>query len=175
MKLWRRGTEIFIGSVEFRALSCPAILSLRPAASFTPQILVASFGVLLGCLTGCASPNATRPDKPAVPIELRSFWKPHLLFLQSAPHPRLYVEVDAVEGTAPDDESLRRLQEFLEAHCAKPAGIQIVRDGVIPREQARGIAPLALARRFMSGPKGDSNSPPAAYIYILFFDTALSR
>lgn len=164
-----------IGNVEFRALTHAATLSLRPAASFNPLILVASFGVLFGCLTGCASPKATRPDKPADPVELRSFWKPHLLFLKSAPHPGLYVEVDAVEGMAPDDESLRRLLEFLEAHCAKPAGIQIVRDTVIPREQARGVAPVALARRYMSGPKGETNSPPAAFIYILFFDTALSR
>ncbi len=127
------------------------------------------------CLAGCSSPGSPQIGKLADPVARTSFWKPYLLFIQATPCPRLYVEVDAVEGMAPDEESLRRLRDFLAAHCAKPAGIQIVRDSVIPRAQTRGITPEALARKYLAGPNRDAGAPPAAFIYVLFFDTALSR
>jgi len=127
-------------------------------------------GILLGLL-GCSS----EPGRLVDPVARTNFWKPYLLFIQSTPYSRLYVEVDTVEGMAPDDESLRSLQDFLTAHCTKPAGIQIVRDSVIPRDQARGIAPGSLARKYLAGPHQDASESPAAFIYVLFFDAALSR
>ncbi len=140
----------------------------------THRILSVYCGLLVG-VVGCSLTGSHQPGKQVSAVEATGFWKPYLLYIQSTPYPRLYVEVDAVEGMAPDDESLRRLRDFLGAQCAKPEGIQIVRDTVIPRPQARGIAPGALARKYLAGPPQDTSAPPTAYIYILFFDTALSR
>lgn len=147
----------------------------RLASSQSLQFIAcAGCGFLLG-LAGCSAPGSPQPGKPADPVARTRFWKPYLLFIQATPYPRLYVEVDAVEGLAPDDESLGRLRDFLAAHCAKPAGIQIVRHSLIPRTQARGMAPDALARKYLAGPDRDASTPPTAFIYVLFFDTALSR
>ena len=165
-----RGSVLAFGS---STIAVKQVAQLTSSQSIQSVIFVCC-GLLLG-LAGCSSPGSPQPGKLADPVARTSFWKPYLLFIQATPYPRLYVEVDAVEGMAPDDESLRRLREFLGAFCAKPAGIQIVRDSVIPRVQARGIAPGALARKYLAGPDRDASAPPAAFIYVLFFDTALSR
>src|SRR5262249_43511308 len=99
---------------------------------------------------------------------IRRFGSLHLLYLHGAPHASLYVEVDAVEGTEPSDATLARLKEFLSTYCDKPAGITVARGTLIPREEAIGYSPQALASRYCQGPPvGDSNSPPA-FIEILY-------
>jgi len=103
-----------------------------------------------------------------------SFWQPYLLYILAAPHPRLYVEVDAVEGCAPSDRALSKLRDFLAAYCDKPGGIEIVRSDVIPIAAARGILPNPLARKYLNGPPNDPNAPSTAFMYVLYYSGALS-
>src|SRR5262245_37343409 len=88
---------------------------------------VAIVGAMSVLLTGCSTGRIAPPT-----MERVGFWQPHLLYLESSPHSRLYVEVDSVEGCEPGDDTLNKLREFLAAYCRKPAGIEIVRGDVIP-------------------------------------------
>jgi hypothetical protein len=99
-------------------------------------------------------------------------WSPHLLFMNRAPHDSLYVEVDAVEGTEPNDEILEALEKFLRQYCDKPRGIAVVRDDVIPRSAAVGYNHQALALQFVDGPAPTTNGSPA-FLYVLYYDSAL--
>jgi tetratricopeptide (TPR) repeat protein len=123
-------------------------------------------------LAGCSTSDAKRSANDA----RRAFegGKPHLLYLLSSPHSRLYVEVDAVQGNEPTDVALEKLRAFLATHCRKPDGIEIVRSDVIPADTARGISPKALARRFINGPATTNASPPA-FMYVLYYSYPLSR
>lgn len=106
-------------------------------------------------------------------VKLNSFWQPQLLYILPSPYSRLYVEVDAVEGWQPSDETLNKLREFLSTYCAKPGGIEIVRGDVISTVTARGIPPTALARKFLNGPPDDTTNSPPAYLYVLYYDSSL--
>jgi hypothetical protein len=121
--------------------------------------------MLLG-LTGCVTPNE-RGDETC--------WQPQLLCLNRSPYPSLYVEVAAVAGTEPSDAVLEQLRQFLTRYCDKPGGIRIVRDNLIPRSEARGFSHDALARRHLQGPPADATNPPPAFIYILYYDSALCQ
>jgi len=90
-----------------------------------------------------------------------------------SPHPRIYVEVDAVEGCAPDDATLNKLRDFLAAHCRKPEGIEIARSDVILLKDARGVPSKALARKFLNGPPENTGHASPAFLYVLFYDGAL--
>jgi hypothetical protein len=120
---------------------------------------------LLG-LTGCVTPNK-RGDETR--------WQPQLLYLNRSPYPSLYVEVAAVAGTEPSDAALEQLRQFLTRYCDKPGGIRIVRDNLIPRSEARGFSHDALAQRYLQGPPADATNPPPAFIYILYYDSALCQ
>jgi hypothetical protein len=95
-----------------------------------------------------------------------------LLYLLASPHPRIYVEVDAVEGCVPKEVALQKLRNFLSAYCDKPDGIEVVRSDVIPIKAARGISPRALARKYINGPDKITASPPA-FMYVLFYNYGL--
>src|SRR6185369_2570676 len=107
-----------------------------------------TIALIAACLivAGCSTPGASQSRVDSV--QLTSFWQPHLLYLLDSPHPRIYVEVDAVEGCAPDDATLNKLRDFLAAHCRKPEGIEIARSDVILLKDARGVPSKALARKF---------------------------
>lgn len=102
-----------------------------------------------------------------------SFWKPHQLYLQASPHPRLYVEVDAVKGCEPSDARLKKLKEFLATYCQKPDGIEIVRGDVIPVKAAKGVPLRALTRHYLTGPPATTNGPAPAFLYVLYYDGRL--
>ena len=121
-------------------------------------------------LAGCSTAKTERLEMPSV--ERVSFWQPHLLYLQSSVHSRLYVEIDAVEGCEPSDDAVNKLREFLTSYCNKPEGAEIVRSDVIPVKEARGLPRYGLAHRFLDGPPKNAGSTPA-FIYILFYDGAL--
>jgi len=111
---------------------------------------------------GCSTPDAARSQGRVDWVQLSGFWQPHLLYLLDSPYPRLYVEVDAVEGCAPEDATLNKLRDFLATHCRKPEGIEIARSDVIPIKDARGVPSKALARKFMNGPpEKTGHSSPA--------------
>jgi tetratricopeptide (TPR) repeat protein len=131
--------------------------------------------VFIACnfLTGCSTSKPARSQSEPDPLELTSFWRPHLLYILSSPYKRLYVEVDAVEGCVPSDAVLNKLHDFLVIHCDKPDGINIVRGDVIPSATARGMPLRALARKFINGPPDLATSAPPAYLYVLFYDPAL--
>jgi tetratricopeptide (TPR) repeat protein len=128
--------------------------------------------VLCISLTSCSTAKAPRSHSVPDAVKLTSFWQPQLLYILPWPHSRLYVEVDAVEGCQPSDARLNKLRDFLTTYCNKPDSIEIVRGDVIPIQIARGIPPRALARKFLNGPP--ENESPAAYMYVLFYNNALS-
>ncbi|MGD0258348.1 MAG: hypothetical protein ABSD29_00820 [Verrucomicrobiota bacterium] len=120
---------------------------------------------LLG-LTGCVTP-VQRGDETR--------WQPQLLYLNRSPCPSLYVEVAAVAGTEPSEAVLEQLRQFLAKYCDKPGGIRIVRDNLIPRTEARGFSHDALACRYLQGPPANGTNSSPAFIYILYYDSALCQ
>jgi hypothetical protein len=142
---------------------------LASARSFVGSILV-------GCglvLAGCATPKAaSSPENAGAPELTNAFGSPQLYILAS-PHPRFYVEVDAVAGYAPSEAALQDLRDFLARYCSKPGGIEVVRSDVIPLETARGLPAKALARKYLNGPPENPAAPPPAFLYILFYDAAV--
>jgi hypothetical protein len=96
-----------------------------------------------------------------------AFWQPQLLLSGADPYPSLYVEVDAVEGSAPDAGSLEDLRAFLAASVDKPGGIRVEVDDIIPREAARGRNSRSLALEFIDGPP----DPDSALIHLFYFDS----
>ncbi len=94
-----------------------------------------------------------------------------LLYLLANPYPRLYVQVDAVEGCEPDEASITAVRSTLSRYCDKPGGIEIVRTNIIPREKVRGLAETMVAIHHMQGPPDSPKRPPAAYMYILFYNS----
>src|SRR5687768_1832846 len=140
--------------------------------------------IVLACLilAGCAKGGATRPHTDessgrvadgAGPLQRISFWEPQLLYLLNSPHPRLHVEVDAVEGCQPSDATLNKLRDFLAAHCHKPGAVHVARGNVIPARDARGRSPGTLARQHADGPPRGADDPPPAFMHVLFYDGAL--
>jgi tetratricopeptide (TPR) repeat protein len=131
---------------------------------------------LLACclaLTACSTPERGHSPAGQGQAETNRVFLADRLYLLPAPHARLYVEVDAVEGCVPSRKTLDQLRGFLAAYCDKPGGIEIERSDVIPRKAARGISPSALARKYLNGPPADPAAPPPAFIYVLFYNHAL--
>ena len=135
-----------------------------------------AISVLLSCLslTSCSTPGRSRSQADADALELTGFWQPHQMYLLASPHPRLYVEVDAVEGCNPSEAALNRLRDFLATWCKKPGGIELVRSDVIPVEHALGVLPSALAHKYLNGPPENIAGPPPAFLYVLFFNDVTS-
>ncbi|HEY5913456.1 MAG TPA: hypothetical protein VJA21_22950 [Verrucomicrobiae bacterium] len=125
-------------------------------------------------LTSCSTSKASRAKADAELLRLTGFWQPCQIYLQASPHQRLYVEVDAVEGCSPSDETLDKLRNFLATHCQKPGGIEIVRSDVIPRKRALGMLPSALARKHVNGPPETIAGGAPAFLYVLYYDDILS-
>lgn len=136
-------------------------------------VVLRAFAMLaLGLLfTGCISRGHNSVKTGEKIVEETLFWRPERLYLQAAPHTRLYVEIDAVQGTEPDEATLQALRDFLGTYCQKPEGIQLVRDDVISKEEARSLSPAALTRRHLDGPP--QNDGQTAYLYLLYYDGAL--
>jgi len=125
-------------------------------------------------MAGCANTPPNRTDLHPVSDIARNpdFWQPGQLYLQAAPYPKLYVEVDAVHGCEPSEVTLAKLRAFLSTYCNKPEGIEIVRSDVIPIEDARGVSYEALAHKYLNGPPVATNVS-SAFMYILFYDGKL--
>jgi hypothetical protein len=143
--------------------------------TLAPLRLVAC-GALVACglaLAGCSTPQAKRFSTGPDFTESLTFYVPDRLYLLVSPYPRLYVEVDAVQGCVPSEATLEKLRDFLRAYCDKPGGIEIARSDVIPVEAARGISPSALGRKYLDGPPENPAAPRAAFIYVLFYMDAL--
>lgn len=142
-----------------------------------PQLQFVRRAVLvLGCLmiAGCSAPKTKYSETASSTSPLTpESWKPSLIYLLEDPYPSLYVEVDAVVGCEPKDETLQALREFLTKYCNKPGGIKIAQSDTIPVENAREISEQALARLYIDGPNKDSD-PESAFLYILFYDSTLS-
>ena len=133
-------------------------------------------GMIASCLivAGCSTTDATRSQDDRAIAERTAFWQPHLLYLLASPHPRLYVEVDAVKGCMPNEATLDKLRNFLARYCDKPEGIEVVRDDVIPTAAARGIPPKSLVHGYLDGPPDAPDGPAPAFMYIFFYRGALS-
>jgi Sel1 repeat len=129
------------------------------------SIHVCLLAALLG-VTGCVTPNEPGDE---------TRWQPQRLYLNRSPYPALYVEVAAVAGTEPSDAVLEQLRQFLTRYCDKPGGIRLVRDSLIPRSEARGFSHDALAQKCLQGPPADATNPSPAFIYILYYDSALCQ
>ena len=161
------GQCLFIVDVLVMATrkTCPSLLDFCKSKWRAIAMLILP-SMLAGCTT---MPPA---EKSAWPNEAIS---PHVLYLQSKHYPALYVEVDAVEGTEPTDESLKKLGDFLRQYCDKPDGITIKRSSVIPRKAARGYSADSLAAGYMEGPPTQTNGAAAAFLYVLYYDNRLNK
>src|SRR5438093_10883594 len=87
--------------------------ALEPSRSFAGMALIISCLILAGCSTPNRRLSQVDPDIAQIPES----WKPHLLYLLPSPHPRLYVEVDAVRGSVPNQAALQKLRDFLSKYC----------------------------------------------------------
>jgi hypothetical protein len=111
-----------------------------------------------------------------------ALWIPQRVYLNRVPHASLYVELAAVAGTEPSDAVLGELRDFLTRYCDKPGGIQIVRDKPISRAEAQGLSHDTLACRYLkgpqdhetTGPQGQGTNSKPAFMYILYYDSALA-
>ncbi len=136
-------------------------------------LVVSAFLVCLG-VAGCSTSEAARQKENAEALRQIGFWQPHQMYLLSSPHQKLYVEVDSVEGCSPSDETLNKFRDFLAGHCQKPGGIEIVRSDIIPLQDARGVMPSALARKYLNGPPENAEGEAPAFLYVLFFNDVVS-
>jgi hypothetical protein len=135
------------------------------ASGTMKRLLMLGLGLLVG---GCAAPPATGLRDTPLPKEA-TFWQPWLLNSARSPYRKLYVEVDAVQGAEPPQPWLDDLSGFLSRQCDKPDGVRIVRSNTIPKDEARTASIASLALRYMDGPP-----PGAAFIYILYYNSALN-
>jgi hypothetical protein len=136
--------------------------------SLSAFLMISRLILLLLPLLVCASCVSPKEKPQPTDHEVMSFWKPSLLYLKSAPHDRLYVEVDAVAGCMPSKKELDALGSVLAAHCDKPRGIHICQSSLISKKEARGLSRRELARSWMNGPPASEHSP--AYLYVLYYD-----
>jgi hypothetical protein len=143
--------------------------TLTPAQFFT-------IALLIGCClfqASCSAPKTARSTDDFDIVQATSFWQPYLMYVLASPHSRLYVEIDAVEGCAPDEITLTKFRDFLSANCNKPDGIEIIRNDTIPRQVAQGVSRKALARKFLDGPPNNASKSSLAFLYVLFYDGKL--
>jgi len=82
------------------------------------------------------------------------------------------VEIDAVKGSEPNEETIETLHQSLLRYCDKPGEIQIVRNVPIPLEDAQATRPELLALRHMDGPVHSKHDGRTAYLYVLFYDSS---
>ena len=139
----------------------PSLLSQGSYRLLTAWMLAAATAVLN---SGCASLRA--PDTRSLAADT-DFWQPHLLLSAPEPYPSLYVEIDAVEGSAPDPRTVEDLRAFLERLVRKPGGVRAALDDVIPLDAARGRSSRSLALEYIDGPP----DPDHALIYLFFYDS----
>jgi hypothetical protein len=102
-------------------------------------------------------------------VSSKDDWSHSNLYNHRAPHSRLLVEIDAVEGQRATKDELRALEEFLRRNCDKPGGITLRVDSIIPRQTALGRTAESLAAEFMCG----HTTPDTAYLYIIFYHARL--
>jgi hypothetical protein len=94
---------------------------------------------------------------------------PELLYLQSEPYTRLYVEIDHVEGTEFPKYLLDEVKSFLARNCLKPDGIEVVVDPAIPVSQCEGLSLNAVSILSTDGPPDDGRPQPA-YFHLFVYD-----
>lgn len=130
--------------------------------------LVELFICLVLLSHGCASRNAQQD----IESWRLNFWKPHLLYIQSAQCRSLHVEIDAVEGCGPSAETLDRLHQFLSSYCDKPEGIVIYENPSIPIGESHSGRPEILLLRQMRMRNKPVVEGTTAYLHILFYDSS---
>lgn len=96
-------------------------------------------------------------------------WDHTYLLNHARPYAKLVVEIDAVAGAAPSRTELRELEALLKRYCAKPGGVTLRVDQVIPRHVARARTVESLALEYVDGPADEE----AAFLYLIFYDTRL--
>lgn len=92
-------------------------------------------------------------------------------FLRADDYKSLLVEVDYVQGEAPSQDALTRLQDTLQTYLDKPDGIQIVLDDVIPSQGAPTWT-YDTAQNMEIAYRNDYRDPTTgqAVLYILYLD-----
>jgi len=103
------------------------------------------------------------------------FGDAHLMYFRPEPYRRLYVEVDAVEGTEFSATELAELETILREWTQKPDGVSVMPSSLIPRSAARGHSSDSLARRYLDGPAATTNESQSAYLYVLVYDNRVNR
>ncbi len=146
----------------------------RGAARNGPRWLVTAGAFLaaaglVATSSGCGSPEVAKSD----PLPL--FERPDRLYLGATPLGRLLVEVDHVEGAPPSRAAIAALRRFLEQHCGKPGGIEIIEDPAIAADRVDGVgSPERIALQEMGrGPEMDDRK--TAYLYVLYYENQGKR
>jgi len=133
---------------------------------------------LAGCGGSAAGGSSAFPSGAAAPARsggAASFARPGdeaLAYISADVFPSLLVEVDFVQGVAPDPDALARLRDGLARRLGKPAGVHVVIDSEIPRSYARGRWQagdlLALESQFRRNSTADRANPYQAVIWIVY-------
>ena len=129
--------------------------------SVIPLLFVCG-AMLSGCRTGDVSSRKA--------ADASAYWQPHRLLISDQRYSKLHVEIDAVEGTAPNETEIAALKAFLIKHTRKPGGIHVEVDDVIDRSSAEGQLSRVLALKHMDGPPDEDS----AFLYYLFYDSKIS-
>ena len=102
-----------------------------------------------------------------------TYMHPELLYLKDQPYPKLYVEVDMVEGAEVPQQWLDKLQVFLAQYCDKPDGITVVKDEPIPLAEVKDLSIYEAALLYTDGPHVDDGEQPA-YLHVFFYNRYFS-
>jgi len=113
----------------------------------------------------CGPAPAASMAAPRQPVEPSLYERSASLYLLPTTSQKLLIEVDVVEGCEPRQIMLDNLEEFLRRYTSKE--IQWRRKPPIPRADAAGVPPTALAVRHMQG-LDEGADADERYLYILF-------
>ena len=116
------------------------------------SVLALAFPASLGCATHLPSPASHRP--PRMNVAMLAADRPE----------RLVVQVDWVDGAAPEDHALRALERFLRRTSSRPPGLVEVRRGhEVSRAPGRGLDGFRETVLLNAVPE-----PGTYFIYVLY-------
>ena len=132
-------------------------------------------GCLLGVLLcGCSSvpPSGTEPVPIPVPnsanIRMEIFRCSAAMYLKPEPCESICLELHAVEGAEPDEETVQAMVQFLRTHSQKQ--IVVKRKKMISADEAMGLSPQAVATLSIGGPDALEVEAPSAFVRVFFFN-----
>jgi hypothetical protein len=141
----------------------------RSPATAARFLALAALALVAGCGGGAAA--APQPVGRAG-ASLAQAGDVALDYVAAQPYASLLVEVDFVQGVAPDPDALEVLRETLARRLSKPEGVYLVIDSEIPRSFARSRWQqgdlLAIESQFRRNHTGDRANPTQAVLWLVY-------